>query len=57
VTPLVSDPVSIAALALVACAPFAAVAIVALIRGYTISLHMKRPDSARRRRRRLDDDD
>lgn len=50
-TPLISDPVAIAIVALCASVPVAAVALVALLRGYTISVHLKRPRSVRRRRR------
>ena len=42
--------------ALAAVVPLAFVVFVALVRGYTISLHMRRPDSAWRRRRRRGDD-
>lgn len=39
-----SDAVTLALVALCAVAPFAFVFLVALLRGYTISLHMKRPN-------------
>lgn len=45
-----SDVVALAVVAAVAVVPVAAVIIVALIRGYTISLHMVRPGILRRRR-------
>lgn len=44
-----SDAAVLAIVACIAIVPLAAVAVVALIRGYTISLHMRRPDRHRRR--------
>jgi hypothetical protein len=47
-----SDAVTLAVVALAAVVPLACVLFVALLRGYTISLHMHRPLRERRRRRR-----
>jgi len=52
-----SDVVWLAIIALVAVVPLAAVLMVALMRGYTISLHMRRPGWERRRRRHGHGDD
>lgn len=46
-----SDVVWLAIVAMVAVVPLAAVLGLALLRGYTISLHMRRPSGERRRRR------
>lgn len=50
-----SDAVLLTALVVVGVVPMAAVLLVALLRGYTISLHMTRPPLERRRRRHQDD--
>lgn len=49
------DAVTLAIVALCAVVPLAFVLSIALLRGYTISLHMRRPDSAWHRRRRRDE--
>lgn len=49
-----SDTAALAFVAAVAVVPFAVVFIVAMIRGYTIHLSMRRPIRARRRRRDQD---
>ena len=51
----ISDVATLALVALVAVVPLACVVGIALLRGYTISLHMKRPQTIRRRRR-VDDE-
>lgn len=45
------DARNLAAIALIAIAPLAIVLIVALLRGYTIDIHMTRDEKPRRRRR------
>lgn len=47
-----SDVVTLAILAVIAVVPFAMVFLVALLRGYTIHLSMRRPDGGRANRRR-----
>ena len=54
-TPLLSDPVSIAIIAVCASIPLAAVAMLALIRGYTVSVHLVRPRRERGKGNRGDD--
>jgi hypothetical protein len=48
------DAVRLAVVALIAVVPLAFVVIVALIRGYTISVHLRRPVRQWRRRRDRD---
>ena len=45
------DALTLAIVALCAVVPLAFVLSIALLRGYTISLHMRRPEGAWRRRR------
>lgn len=45
------DAIALCAVALCAVVPLAVVLALALLRGYTISLHMRRPSQAWRRRR------
>jgi len=49
------EVVALCLVALAAVVPLAVVMVVAMLRGYTISMHMRRPDRAWRQRRRGDD--
>jgi len=49
-----SDATTLGAIALVAAVPLAVIMLALIVRGYTVSLHMHRPQRERRRKRDQD---